>query len=111
MNAGKFMAMPSARAASLRPQPPAASSQSGIAIAVAPQNYDLLSQPERAKLRGRYVEAQGGNCHHCGGPLNASPPKEIQSKRIDWRRFPPNFTRWPIHLHHSHRTGMTIGAV
>ena len=25
--------------------------------------------------------------------------------------FPPNFFKWPVHLHHSHDTGMTIGAV
>jgi hypothetical protein len=25
--------------------------------------------------------------------------------------FPKNFLKWPVHLHHSHDTGMTIGAV
>lgn len=70
-----------------------------------------MTQPERAQLRGRYVEVQGGKCHHCGGSLSEKPPAEIADKPIDWRRFPPNFTRYPVHLHHNHRTGMTIGAV
>lgn len=78
---------------------------------IEPQDYEVLTQPERAQLRGRYVAEQGGNCHHCGASLDGPPTREITSKRIDWRRFPPNFTRHPVHLHHSHDTGMTIGAV
>ena len=78
---------------------------------VVSQNYERLTQPERAQLRGRYVSAQDGRCHHCGGALDQEPPENITSKPINWKRFPPNFTRWPVHLHHSHKTGMTIGAV
>jgi hypothetical protein len=78
---------------------------------IEPQDYELLTQAERAQLRARYVEDQGGNCHHCGASLSGEPTKEMRGKRIDWRRFPPNFLRHPVHLHHSHRTGMTIGAV
>jgi len=78
---------------------------------IEPQDYELLTQPERAALRGEYVRAQDSKCHHCGGLLDREPPEHIRAKRIDWRRFPPNFTRHPVHLHHSHKTGMTIGAV
>lgn len=106
----RMRAMPSARAtAASQSSPQAVSSKAGVPIAA--QRYDLMTQPDRAALRGRYVEQQGGLCHHCQGPLNEAPPEEIQAKHIDWRRFPPNFTRHPVHLHHSHRTGLTIGAV
>lgn len=78
---------------------------------IQPANYDRLTQPERAQLRGEYVKQQGGNCHHCGASLSGPPADSIEAKKIDWRRFPRNFLRWPVHLHHNHRTGMTIGAV
>jgi hypothetical protein len=35
----------------------------------------------------------------------------VMSKKINVDLFPPNFFKWPVHLHHDHRTGMTIGAV
>lgn len=76
-----------------------------------PVRYDLLTQPERARVRSLYVEEQGGLCAHCKSALGQEPPQVIRSKRIDWRRFPPNFRKWPVHLHHSHKTGLTIGAV
>jgi hypothetical protein len=70
-----------------------------------------MSQPERAKMRAEYVREQDGKCRHCGAPLDQEPPQSITGKSINWKRFPPNFLRWPVHLHHSHDTGMTIGAV
>lgn len=78
-----------------------------------PQNYDLLTRQERRELRLRYVEAQKGKCHHCGADLNGEPSADVMSKRINWRLFPggEEFLRYPVHLHHCHDTGMTIGAV
>lgn len=76
-----------------------------------PVNYEHLTQPERAKVRAQYVERQGGKCSHCAYDLNGDPSPEIARKAINWQRFPPKFLKWPIHLHHSHKTGMTIGAV
>jgi hypothetical protein len=32
-------------------------------------------------------------------------------KKINARLFPPNFFNWPVHLHHCHVTGLTIGAI
>ena len=75
------------------------------------QDYRKLTQPERAQLRGRYVEQQNGDCHHCAAPLTTEPPASITRKSIDWRRFPRGFLKHPVHLHHCHRTGKTIGAV
>jgi hypothetical protein len=39
------------------------------------------------------------------------PHPRIQSTEIDLDLFPDGFLRYPIHLHHNHETGMTIGAV
>lgn len=76
-----------------------------------PANYNALDWMERRAVRNRYVIKQEGKCHHCSGDLDAKPPAKITNKRTNWRKFPPNFLRHPIHLHHNHSTGMTIGAV
>ena len=57
------------------------------------------------------MRQQKGLCYHCKRNLLLSPPKEIMDKAINWSLFPPNFTKWPHHLHHSHETGMTLGTV
>jgi len=44
--------------------------------------------------------------------LRYGPPEFLSlEKRIDWDLFPPGFLKNPVHLHHNHDTGMTIGAV
>lgn len=48
---------------------------------------------------------------HCGTLLSRAADQIVLSKPIDVSLFPENFFRWPVHLHHSHKTGMTIGAV
>lgn len=76
-----------------------------------PAVYSDLEWWERREVRNEYVRLQGGKCHHCGESLDNDPAKRIQRKRIDWSLFPPNFTKYPVHLHHSHDDGLTIGAV
>ena len=76
-----------------------------------PANYKNLTQQERRLVREEYVRRQGGKCAHCGQPLSESAADEVMSKHIKTRLFPPNFFKWPVHLHHCHDTGMTIGAV
>lgn len=76
-----------------------------------PADYDVLTPEERRLARAEYARLQDGKCYHCQGPLDAEPPEEIQRKRINWKLFPPNFLRYPHHLHHSHDTGMTLGVV
>lgn len=73
-----------------------------------PQNYTQLSQPMRARVRNQYVRLQKNLCKHCKGPLN-EPSKD--ERRVSARPFPPGFFNHPVHLHHNHATGMTIGAV
>lgn len=76
-----------------------------------PQNYDSLDFSERRIVRELYVQAQNGNCHYCKEPLNGEPSSIVLSKKINYKLFPPNFFKYPVHLHHSHTTGITIGAV
>lgn len=76
-----------------------------------PVNYDKLSSQQRRVVRQKYVTFQKGKCHHCKAPLIGDPPKEILSQWIHWPSFPPGFLNHPIHLHHDHQTGMTVGAV
>lgn len=62
-------------------------------------------------MRFSYIEEQDGKCHHCNNPLDGEPTKEIMRKPISTRLFPVGFFSRPVHLHHNHNTGMTIGTV
>lgn len=76
-----------------------------------PQNYNHLTSQQRREVREEYIRIQDNKCAHCNLPLDKDPPLVIQCKKINKRLFPPNFFKWPVHLHHNHSTGMTIGAV
>ena len=73
-----------------------------------PVNYDELHPYKRKEVREEYVKIQKGKCAHCEGLLT-EPSKVKANINIDL--FPINFFGHPIHLHHCHTTGMTIGAV
>ena len=74
-------------------------------------NYNELTWQERKKVRLDCINEQKGLCHHCKNPLNGMPSEDIMRKRINTKLFPSNFFKWPIHLHHDHKTGKIIGAV
>jgi hypothetical protein len=76
-----------------------------------PINYDQATAYTRKKAREAYVKLQGGLCHYCGEPLTGPPPEDVTRKKVNQSLFPPSFFQWPVHLHHHHTTGMTIGAV
>ncbi len=76
-----------------------------------PQDYTKLNQQQRRVVRNEYRMRQDGKCAHCGAALDDDPAPHVKSKHLDLRRFPPHFLANPVHLHHSHKTGMTIGAV
>lgn len=76
-----------------------------------PANYNNLSTKERRDVRNEYVNIQKGMCKHCNHDLNKKPPKHILTKTIKRTLFPTNFFKYPVHLHHDHTTGATIGAV
>jgi len=76
-----------------------------------PVNYEELSSKKRREVREQYCVEQKNLCYHCKGNLKEQPPSEVTNKKINWKLFPPNFTKYPIHLQHDHNTGMTEGAV
>jgi hypothetical protein len=76
-----------------------------------PAHYPSLTWQERREVRTQYWANQGGACAHCGEHLTDEPRKDVRDAKINWRLFPPNFTKYPVHLHHCHKTGMTIGAI
>lgn len=76
-----------------------------------PANYNLLTWQERRAARNEYIRLQDGLCAHCESPLLGSPEERVATLPINKSLFPKNFFQWPVHLHHSHETGLTIGAV
>lgn len=76
-----------------------------------PVDYEALSPSEKRVVRKEYMRLQKYACHHCNESLNGPPSAEVLAARVDKSLFPVDFFKWPVHLHHSHATGMTIGAV
>jgi hypothetical protein len=76
-----------------------------------PVDYTELEWNERRVVREQYIKEQKGLCFFCNGSLEKEAPKRITSKKINWSLFPKNFLQYPIHLQHSHETGLTEGAV
>ena len=76
-----------------------------------PANYNDLQPANRRLIREEYARRQEGNCHHCGKPLSGLPSESVRHMPVTEDLFPPNFFKWPVHLHHCRKTGMTIGAV
>jgi hypothetical protein len=76
-----------------------------------PVNYNNIDFKERRKVREEYIRLQAGMCYYCGAPLTGPPTDETLEKRIKKQLYPEGFFNWPVHLHHNHITGMTIGAV
>jgi hypothetical protein len=76
-----------------------------------PINYQEAGPCTRRAARNEYVRIQAGLCYHCKEPLTGDPSKDVMRKRIRLGLFPKGFLTWPIHLHHDHNTGITLGAV
>jgi hypothetical protein len=76
-----------------------------------PINYDDAHWSRRREARLEYVKLQNNKCWYCKNDLDGWPPGHIQAIRINTTLFPPNFFQHPVHLHHDHNSGMTIGAV
>jgi len=77
-----------------------------------PADYNALSPYWRRQVREQYVRLQNGNCCHCGKPLNKKPQDVMnENPPVNRSLFPVGFFKWPVHLHHNHTTGATIGAV
>lgn len=75
-----------------------------------PAMYDALTWFERRTVREDYIILQKGLCWHCKEDIHAPPPKHITDLPLDQRYWPAEFLKHPIHLHHDHKTGLTIGS-
>lgn len=75
---------------------------------IIPVNYDKLSSAQRKFVRESYVKEQNEKCYYCRRLLEEDAPAV---KQVDENLFPIGFFRYPVHLHHDHITGLTIGAV
>lgn len=76
-----------------------------------PVMYHECSSAYRRRVREAYITQQGGKCHHCGELLSDPAARNVRLASIDERLFPTGFFTHPVHLHHDHHTGWTIGAV
>jgi len=76
-----------------------------------PINYDSADRATRRQARLAYVELQGGRCWHCHTDLDGSPSVQVCDAEVNASLFPQGFFKYPVHLHHDHDTGETIGAV
>jgi len=75
-----------------------------------PIDYTAANPEVRKLARRVYASRQGGLCYFCHCPLNGPPPSSVTEKSINKSLFPRGFFRHPVHLHHDHKTGVTIGA-
>lgn len=76
-----------------------------------PVNYNNLHWTERRKVREEYIHRQNGKCYYCGESLKEAPAKKVLDRPVSIKIFPEGFFNWPVHLHHDHDTGITIGAI
>jgi hypothetical protein len=76
-----------------------------------PVDYRELTQAERRSVRNQYRQEQDNLCTHCQQMLNGPPSNKVRRAEINMALFPPGFFDYPVHLHHDHLTGDTIGAV
>lgn len=76
-----------------------------------PVHHGTLSIPMKRQVREQYVENQKGKCWYCRGSLGSEPPVRFTTLYIDEALFPRGFFDHPVHLHHDHDTGFTLGAV
>ncbi len=76
-----------------------------------PVDYTKLNQNQRRQVREEYRILQDGDCYYCHEQLTGKPRADILTKKLRWEAFPSGFLNNPVHLHHNHTTGLTIGAV
>ena len=76
-----------------------------------PVDYNTLSYKDKKLVREQYIKQQKGKCCYCRGLLTEPPTDKIVKLPVNSSLFPKGFFDYPIHLHHNHNTGLTIGAV
>lgn len=78
---------------------------------ILPVNYNDTPIHQRRAVREAYVIRQRGKCYYCESSLSGPPSREKLELTVTPSKYPNGFFNNPVHLHHDHVTGMTIGAV
>lgn len=76
-----------------------------------PIDYNNSPWQIRKKAREQYIKNQDGLCWYCKEPLTKDPALKVIRSHINLSLFPKGMFKYPIHLHHNHVTGESIGAV
>jgi len=76
-----------------------------------PINYSKAHWSVRRAARLQYIEEQEGKCWYCQALLVNLPAKKVRKQIVNKSLFPHGFFNHPAHLHHNHKTGLTIGTV
>lgn len=105
------------------PPPQKMSTMSGEALWICheyggnfPQRYRDLNISQKQELRDQYVDYFRGRCVYCDRQLDDEPHKFVcqSADEIEWDALPggkEGFLKNPVHLHHDHETGLTLGPV
>lgn len=75
-----------------------------------PVIYSDLTLAQKRGVRAEYTRRQGNKCQFCNESLDGPPHRKVREASISSELFPPGFFKHPVHLHHDHDTGWTIGA-
>ena len=76
-----------------------------------PVDYTKLDRQQRRAVRLQYMEEQKGLCYYCKEPLDGPCAPDKAKLKVRPYLYPKGFFENPCHLHHSHDTDLTIGAV
>lgn len=76
-----------------------------------PVKYKELSPSMRKDVREQYIRIQEGKCYYCHQPLDGKASRKVREAKINEKLFPKGFFDHPVHLHHDHGSGLTLGAV
>ena len=76
-----------------------------------PTIHDALKPAEKREVRIAYIHKQEGLCWFCKRTLEGPADADVLAKKIKPHLYPEGFFKHPVHLHHNHDTGLTVGAV
>jgi hypothetical protein len=74
-----------------------------------PVFYSTLNRIKKREVRAEYVRLQWGMCPVCRGSLDE--PSQLLEVEVDLSLFPKGFFDYPLHLHHDHKTGLTMSVL